>query len=83
MFHLYTLVVPTMAHQSIRASIAQLFFGTGSVFIERVLCLNIELSIVVAAAGAQFHCPFIAVFLSLYAVWLGSMEIGGVSTSCG
>jgi hypothetical protein len=25
MFHLYTLVVPTMAHQSIRASIAQLF----------------------------------------------------------
>jgi hypothetical protein len=52
-------------------------------FVEKGLCLNIELSIVVVAVGVRFPYPFIVLFLSLCTVWLGSMEIGGVPTSCG
>jgi hypothetical protein len=53
-----------------------------NVFIERVNCFNVEFCIAVAAAGAQFLFLFIILFLNLCIVWLGSMAIGDVLTSC-
>jgi hypothetical protein len=58
------------------------FSGTSNVFVERVCCLNAEFCIAVAAVGAQFLFLFIILFLNLCIVWLGSMAIGDVLTSC-
>jgi hypothetical protein len=71
-----------MGHQSTRVNIARPFSDTPNVFVETVHCLNIEFCVAVVAAGAQFLFLSIVLFLRLCTVWLGSMLIGDVLTSC-
>jgi hypothetical protein len=82
LFQRYTPAVHIIAHQNTRVNIARPFSGTGNVCGDRVLCLNIELSIAVAAPRVRFPFLFIVLFLSLCTVWLGLTVIGVVLISC-
>jgi hypothetical protein len=62
LFQRYTPAVHIIAHQNTRVNIARPFSGTGNVCGDRVLCLNIELSIAVAAPRVRFPFLFIVLF---------------------